>query len=78
MRRITETYEVVRVRRTYVGTCPVCGKKATRSRTFEQSVNPFNITDDGRPKTRAEVRADAEHRADMYTPYFTHTACRGS
>lgn len=65
------------------GECPTCGKKVTRSRTFEHTVNPFNykIVDGERvQKTWDEVRADVQAKADAWTPppeAFEHTRCRG-
>lgn len=64
------------------GVCPTCGKKVTRSRTFERTVNPFNRhpTED-RPKTWDEVRADVRIEADAWDPgpeIFEHTRCRGA
>lgn len=69
----------VTARRT--GTCPTCGKKVTRSRTFEATVNPFNRHPvEDRPKTWDEVRADVRTEADAWDPnpeVFEHTRCRG-
>lgn len=38
------------------GTCAVCGKQATRTRTFMNTVSPFNQNPDGTVRTREEVR----------------------
>jgi hypothetical protein len=37
------------------GLCHVCGKKASRSITFEQSLNPWNLNADGEPKTASQI-----------------------
>lgn len=61
------------------GQCPTCGKKATRSRTFEATVNPFNRNKEtGEPKTWDEVRADVKAEAEAWQPepeVFEHDKC---
>jgi hypothetical protein len=59
-----------------VGKCPGCGKRVTRSCTFEHTVNPFNRhpTED-RPKTWEEVAVDVRAKADAWQPDFTCQAC---
>lgn len=64
------------------GKCPSCGRKVTRNRTFEHTVNPFNRhpTED-RPKNWDEVRADVRAAADAWDPpleLFEHVRCRGA
>lgn len=53
----TWTYEEVSSRGRKSGPCEVCGKPATRSRTFTNTVNPWNRNPDGTVRTRAEVWA---------------------
>lgn len=36
--------------------CPSCGKKVRRTRSFTQTVNPFNRNDDGSVRTPYEIR----------------------
>lgn len=36
--------------------CDDCGKKITRQRTFEMTLNPFNTNDDGTIRTRYDIR----------------------
>lgn len=45
------------------GKCAGCGKPTRRNVKVEHTVNPFNKTADGRPKTREEVAADV--RAEL-------------
>lgn len=74
----TYTFTGPHTQRQHKGTCPVCGKKVTRTRTFEHTVNPFNCTGEGdarRPKTWDEVRADVKAKADAWKPDFTCQAC---
>jgi len=40
------------------GRCSVCGKYCKRRTTIEHSINPYNVTKDGRPKGRSEVYKD--------------------
>jgi hypothetical protein len=71
----TYRFEPVIARRHAVGKCPVCGKRVTRSRNFENTISPFNRNEDGTRRTRAEVRQNVELEADQWTPDFTHAAC---
>lgn len=40
-----------------------CGKVQTRSRTFHQTINPFNTRADGQPKTRQDILAELDVEA---------------
>lgn len=74
----TYTFTGPNTSRRRTGTCPRCGKKVTRSRTFERTVNPFNCVGEGehrRPKTWSEVAADVRAEADAWEPDFTCKAC---
>ena len=51
-------FERVTCRARKRGRCSRCGKTHVRTKVFEQTVNPWNITphsEGGRPKTRDEV-----------------------
>lgn len=48
------------------GACSRCGKKCSRSKTFERTVNPFNRNPDGSEKTHAEVQADNREDAKRW------------
>ena len=48
------------------GVCPVCGKRATRSEKFTQTVNPWNTNKDGKVKTSAEIRVQLKQSADEW------------
>lgn len=43
-----------------------CGKQLTRKKTFECTVNPFNRNADGTVKTHAQVREQAQAKADAW------------
>lgn len=68
-------FEVVAAHRTRQGQCPICGRTVRRSRTFEMTVNPFNRNEDGTVRTRGEVQAAVEDKADAWSPDFRHAFC---
>jgi hypothetical protein len=49
-------------------TCSVCGKKFNRQRTFEQTVNPWNMNPNGSVRTYQEVRAAVFALAQQWQP----------
>lgn len=72
-------YTGPRRKATRKGTCPTCGKRATRSATFEGTVNPFNKNADGTVKTWEQVAADVQAKADAWDPpaeVFEHDKCQ--
>lgn len=73
---VTTTFQEIRIRAKRRGPCTKCGRRVDRIRYFAQTVNPFNKTEDGRPKTPAEVRAAVQADADAWAPppaWFDHT-----
>lgn len=40
--------------------CPSCGKKTSRKKTVEHTINPFNKNANGVPKSRQEVVEDVK------------------
>jgi hypothetical protein len=75
---ITETYERVSATARRRGTCPECGGKVTRSRTFTNTINPLNRRPDGQVKDYSEVHADVHAQADAWQPTghdLLHEAC---
>lgn len=77
MIRTTTTYEAVTVTKVMYGTCPVCGKRSRRSRTFRNTVNPFNKRPDGGVRSYAEVLDNVDRLADQWVPDFIHEKCLG-
>lgn len=56
-----------------------CGRKTTRQRTFECTINPFNKNADGTVKTESQVRAQAQEQADAWRPEpYTCKKCKES
>lgn len=60
----TVTFKEIKHQATKSGKCIVCGKRRKRSRTFSQTLNPFNKTASGRVKMvydiMPELRAEAK------------------
>lgn len=76
---VTYTFTGPTRRRSETGKCPKCGKKVKRSRTFEQTVSPFNckvVGGERIPKTWDEVALDVATEAAAWIPDFTHASCR--
>jgi len=74
--RVTVTFEKVRQGISKHGACPVCGGRVTRSRTFTETVNPYNRGPDGQPKTKGQIMLDLVKRAEAWVPDFRHERCR--
>lgn len=75
---ITYTFTPITVRRSKKGLCPVCGKRAQRSRTFTHTVNPYHPALSPTMSQQAAeeaVRNAVKAEADAWVPDFTHTAC---
>lgn len=52
---MTLTFEEIKVRGSKTVKCDGCGKPLKRSRTFSQTVSPFNKNADGSIKSRSEI-----------------------
>ena len=59
----TYTYRQISVKGWKAGRCVVCGKGAERSKTFTNTVNPWNRNEDGSVRTAAEVLANVRRLA---------------
>jgi hypothetical protein len=69
------SFEVIRRVAVKGGWCPICGKPVKRSRTFENTVNPFNRNELGAVRTHAEVVECVKQEAADWVPDFTHAKC---
>ena len=80
MTSIIWTYQQVKTWRSWTGSCPVCGRRVRRARTFAHTVSPFHpavtLGMDLRAAERA-VRDAVQAEADAWVPDFTHAACAG-
>jgi len=74
----TVHFDRITARRSRSSKCPVCGKTATRSKTFEMTVNPFNKNPDGTVRTRREVWNAVNDKANQWEPDFTHEKCEAT
>lgn len=52
------TFNAIREKAKKSGVCRECGKRCSRSTTFEQTVNPFNRNKAGMQKSQDEIRAE--------------------
>jgi len=43
-----------------------CGKRRSRKREFSQSLNPFNLSAGGQPKTRGEIYAELRQMIEAW------------
>lgn len=74
-------YKPVKYSATKTDICPICKKRATRSKTFSQTVNPFNTVWDffhkrNRPKTEAEILRELAIQANKwYAKRTYHQKC---
>ncbi len=71
-------YEEVKVTAAKTASCPVCGKRTRRSKTFGQTINPFNRTASGDVKTRRIIQRELEAAALQWKqdPDGSHDRCR--
>lgn len=60
---VTTRFEVVEQYHEKNLPCPGCGKRVKRRRTFEATINPWNVNADGHPKTRHEIHDDLREQA---------------
>ncbi len=76
MLTIHETFESVKTSRSKNGKCSICSKPMRCSKTFENTINPFNKNKDGSIRTYSEVLQNVERLADEWKPDFTHNKCK--
>jgi len=74
----TYTFNTVRGEEPYKCTCGSCGKTLRRRAVVENTINPYNRTEDGTPKTRSQVYWDARAAAKVEAARLegTETICR--
>lgn len=56
-------FEVVKYPASKRVPCAACGKNVSRSRTFDATINPFNLNENGDAKSYAEVRESLRQKA---------------
>jgi hypothetical protein len=75
MSYLTVRFDEIKCSSTRNGKC-ACGKRVTRSKTFYQTVNPYNRNKDGSPKTRNEVWDSVREEARNWNPVFICKKCQ--
>lgn len=76
--RVTHRFEEVVFKAVRRGTCPVCGKKGSRTSgaSFSQTINPFNKNSKGQTKTYIEIMDELRPRAKAWeAEQFYHVKC---
>lgn len=68
MIRIITRFQKVKFQTHRTGTCSVCGKRWKRSKTFSQTLNPFNRNAQGEVKTYSEIFEELREEARMWNP----------
>lgn len=66
--RYTVVYDAVKWPVTKMFTCQVCGRRGSRSKTFRQTINPFNKNAAGEPKTWSEIMVELQAAAEGWSP----------
>jgi hypothetical protein len=59
------------------GICSICKKRATRSKYFYQTINPFNKNEDGSIKNGGDIMKEENIKADKWKeePVY-HARCK--
>lgn len=74
----TYRFEEVKHPETRRFTCKVCGKRARISRTFTNTINPFNQDPEtGLPRTREQIVAKLAAEGAAWNPEPIHAKCHG-
>lgn len=76
MTTTTWVYEVVKYPATRKFTCRVCGKPGKLTKTFRQTINPFNKNAAGQVKFRSEIQTELSAQAASWDPDPVHVKCQ--
>lgn len=69
-------FQAVELKFSKSGICPACGKNASRTKKFFQTLNPFNKNDDGSIKTVAQIKVELVAKgADWKIHPVLHARC---
>lgn len=70
------TFQEVKLSVKATAPCGKCGKVCSRTKTFSQTLNPFNTHEDGSLKTRDQILAELKPKAAKYrTQTIYHAKC---
>lgn len=73
---ISIRFEVVKRSTRKSGKCVKCGKRCTRSRTEEGTINPFNRNPDGSIRSREEIGRDLDAKlSEWLKEPIMHASC---
>ncbi len=73
----TYTFQEIKIKRTVKCSCTKCGKKLQRVVEAWQTVNPYNMTSDGEPKTPAQIRQELPPELDKSEKWLhKNVVCR--
>jgi hypothetical protein len=72
--RTITTYDAVKLPVKKSFTCRVCGKRGTRSKTFRQTLNPWNRNAKGLIKSWGEIWRELGEEAQLWKPDM-HERC---
>lgn len=79
MYTIVRNFQPIRQRATRTGKCTVCGKAATRSTTFQQTLNPYNKLPDGSVKSARDIGRELQAEAKAWSAVPpTHVKCEST
>lgn len=71
-------FQVVEIKFSKSGICPVCGKIASRTKKFFQTLNPFNKNDDGSIKNVAQIKSELVAKGNDWKIHpVLHARCEG-
>ena len=62
----TVTFREISVRATKSGKCIVCGKRRKRATTFFQTINPFNVKEDGSAKDVYDIMPELQAKVKLW------------
>lgn len=72
--RMAVTFDEIKYRMSKMGKCK-CGKRLNRTRTFSQTINPWNKNKDGIPKNAIEINKELREEARNWKPEFVCRDC---
>lgn len=77
MRTVRHQFSKVSLTFTKTGICAVCGGKASRSKVFWQTLNPFNTTDYGSVKTVEQIKIELRNEGTKWKDEYVlvHAKC---
>jgi hypothetical protein len=69
---VTTTYQEYKMKGKKSGKCPGCGRRLTRSRTFGETLNPYNKNAAGMVKSPAEIHQSLAGKVERWEAVPVH------